>query len=104
MAAVSAITHNPDLKAFYTRLRAKGKEAKLALTAVMRKLIILASALIRENRTWTGNMLDLKHRCSPYGRGDAIATAKLSPPQLPKLFSRNPIGLRRRDTVKNNHA
>jgi transposase len=53
MAAVSAITHNPDLKAFYTRLRAKGKEAKLALTAVMRKLVILASALIRENRTWT---------------------------------------------------
>jgi transposase len=53
MAAVSAIAHNPDMKAFYTRLRAKGKEAKLALTAVMRKLIILASALVRENRTWT---------------------------------------------------
>jgi transposase len=53
MAAVSAITHNPDLKAFYDRLRAKGKEAKVALTAVMRKLVILASALIRENRAWT---------------------------------------------------
>ena len=33
MAAVSAARCNPDLKAFYDRLRAKGKEAKLALTA-----------------------------------------------------------------------
>jgi len=53
MAAVSAARCNPDLKAFYARLRARGKEAKLALTAVMRKLVILASALIRENRKWT---------------------------------------------------
>jgi len=53
MAAVSAARCNPDLKALYARLRARGKQAKLALTAVMRKLIVLASALIRENRTWT---------------------------------------------------
>jgi transposase len=53
MAAVTAARCNPDLKAFYGRLITKGKEAKLALTAVMRKLVILASALIRENRTWT---------------------------------------------------
>ncbi len=53
MAAVSAARCNPDLKAFYARLRARGKQAKLALTAVMRKLVILASALLRENRKWT---------------------------------------------------
>ena len=53
MAAVSAARCNPDLKAFYDRLRAKGKEAKLALTAVMRKLVILANTLIREDRRWT---------------------------------------------------
>lgn len=53
MAAVSAARCNPDMKAFYAGLRARGKEAKLALTAVMRKLVVLASALIRENRTWT---------------------------------------------------
>lgn len=53
MAAVSAARCNPDLKAFYGRLRARGKEAKLALTAVMRKLVILANTLIRENRHWT---------------------------------------------------
>jgi transposase len=53
MAAVSAARCNPDLKAFYERLRTKGKEAKLALTAVMRKLVILANTLIREDRHWT---------------------------------------------------
>jgi transposase len=52
MAAVSAATSNPGLKAFYERLLAKGKERKLALTAVMRKLIILANTLIRDDRMW----------------------------------------------------
>ena len=53
MAAVSAARCNPDLKAFYSRLRAAGKAAKLALTAVMRKLAALANTLIREDRHWT---------------------------------------------------
>jgi hypothetical protein len=35
------------------RLRAAGKPAKLALTAVMRKLLVLANALLKDNRTWT---------------------------------------------------
>jgi transposase len=56
MAAVSAARCNPDLKAFYERLRAAGKPAKLALTAVMRKLVILANTLVRQDRHWT-----LKH-------------------------------------------
>jgi transposase len=52
MAAVSAARFNPALKAFYDRLVAKGKKAKVALTAVMRKLVILANTLVRENRLW----------------------------------------------------
>jgi transposase len=52
MASISAARCNPDLKAFYARLRATGKPAKLALTAVMRKLVILANTLIREDRHW----------------------------------------------------
>jgi transposase len=52
MAAVSAATSNPGLKAFYERLVARGKERKLALTAVMRKLIILANTLIHADRMW----------------------------------------------------
>ncbi len=53
MAAVAASRCNPDLKAFYGRLRNAGKAAKLALTAVMRKLVLLANTLIREDRYWT---------------------------------------------------
>lgn len=47
MAALTATIHNPILKAFYHRLRQKGKPAKLALTAVMRKLIILLNRLVK---------------------------------------------------------
>lgn len=53
MAALAATRYNPDLKAFYTRLRGAGKAAKLALTAVMRKLVVLANTLISQNRTWS---------------------------------------------------
>lgn len=45
MAAVSASRWNPILRDFYQRLIAKGKPAKLALTAVMRKLIVLLNRL-----------------------------------------------------------
>lgn len=53
MAALAASRYNPDLKAFYDRLRANGKAAKLALTAVMRKLVVLANTLIAHNRPWS---------------------------------------------------
>jgi transposase len=46
MAALCATLHNPLIKAYYKSLRAKGKPAKVALTAVMRKLLLhLNSAL-----------------------------------------------------------
>ena len=47
MAALCSILHNPLLKAFYQRLRAKGKAAKVALTAVMRKLLIHLNSLLK---------------------------------------------------------
>jgi len=53
MAALAASRCNPDLRTFYQRLISAGKPPKLALTAVMRKLIILANTLIREDRQWT---------------------------------------------------
>ena len=55
MAAHSAARHNPHLKAFYDRLLAAGKAKKLALTAVMRKLIVLANTLLKEDRLWSIN-------------------------------------------------
>ena len=47
MAALSAIRSNPILRAFYLQLRARGKPAKLALTAVMRKLFLLLNHLLK---------------------------------------------------------
>ncbi len=53
MPALVAIRFNPDLKAKYDQLKAAGKASKLAITAIMRKLIVLANALIRDDRKWT---------------------------------------------------
>lgn len=52
MPALVAIRFNPDLKAKYNHLVAAGKEKKVAITAVMRKLLVLANALLRDQRKW----------------------------------------------------
>ena len=48
MSAMVAAVHNPILKAHYKQLVKQGKAKKLALTAIMRKLIILMNQLIRD--------------------------------------------------------
>lgn len=48
MAALAASRCNPELKIFYQRLRKNGKKPIVAITAVMRKLIIIANAKIRD--------------------------------------------------------
>ena len=53
MPALVAMRFNPDLKAKYQALKAAGKPAKVAITALMRKLIILANALLKAQRKWT---------------------------------------------------
>ena len=52
LAALSAVRHNPAMKAFRDRLKARGKKAKVILTAVARKLLILANAVVRTGRRW----------------------------------------------------
>jgi len=52
MAALSASRHNPVIKAFYERLLAKGKEKKVALTACMRKLLVILNAIARDQQPW----------------------------------------------------
>jgi transposase len=47
MAALVAARHNPILRNFYQRLRAAGKPAKLALTATMRKLLIVLNSALK---------------------------------------------------------
>lgn len=57
MAAVCASRHNPVLRPFYRRLIDAGKPAKLALVAVMRRLVVFANAVVRSNQPWKGAML-----------------------------------------------
>lgn len=52
MCAVSCIGRPGSLGAFYRRLILRGKSPKVALTALMRKLVIIANTLIAENRVW----------------------------------------------------
>ena len=53
MAVMGAATqHNPVLKAYYQRLRARGKQAKVALIACMRKLIVILNTMLARDETW----------------------------------------------------
>lgn len=53
MTALGAATrNNPLLKAFYQKLLEVGKKKKVALVAVMRKLIVILNAMIKNNTTW----------------------------------------------------
>ncbi|MEY2393510.1 transposase [Wolbachia endosymbiont of Tettigetta isshikii] len=49
MSAVVAIRHNRRMKALYERLVDSGKATKVALVAVMRKIIICLNAKIKNN-------------------------------------------------------
>jgi len=53
MPAMVAARFNADMKAKLETLTKAGKPAKVAITAVMRKLVVLANALLRDDRPWT---------------------------------------------------
>jgi transposase len=52
MSTLVAVRYNPVFKAFYERLRAAGKAAKLALTACMRKLLTILNAMVKHHAPW----------------------------------------------------
>ncbi len=52
MAATSAARCNRDLKVVFERLKAAGKAYKTSIVALMRKLVVLADTLLREQRCW----------------------------------------------------
>lgn len=52
MAAVAATRFNPVIRTLYRRLRAKGKPAKLALTACMRRMITILNAMAKTQQPW----------------------------------------------------
>jgi len=56
MATLSAIKHNPPIKAFHQRLIGAGKEQMVAITACAHKLLIVLNAIIRDSVPWNPQM------------------------------------------------
>jgi len=52
MAALSATRHNAVIRAFYESLLKRGKEKMVALTACMRKLLVIINAMVRKGEAW----------------------------------------------------
>jgi transposase len=52
MAPLSAIRHNPIIAAFYQRFVTAGRPGKVAVTAAMRKLLVILNAILRDQRPW----------------------------------------------------
>lgn len=52
MATLCASKHNPIISSFYGRLTAAGKAPKVALTACMRKLLVILNAMVRSKTPW----------------------------------------------------
>jgi len=53
MATLVAVRHNPVLRTFYERLLAAGKTHKVALTACMRKLLVILNAMAKSQKPWS---------------------------------------------------
>jgi transposase len=53
LPALVATRFNPDMKTKYDQLVASGKCKKLAITAIMRKLLVMANSLLRDRGKWT---------------------------------------------------
>ncbi|MEW6532705.1 MAG: IS110 family transposase, partial [Thermodesulfobacteriota bacterium] len=49
---ISAIRYNGTIKSFYRRLLDAGKPAKVAITACMRKLLIILNAMARKRELY----------------------------------------------------
>lgn len=61
MCVISGLRCNPVLKAFYERLIKKGKPAKVAIVACIRKLLIILNALVRTREAWNPRSLSPDH-------------------------------------------
>lgn len=67
MAALTASQCNPVIREFYERLLARGKPPKVALTACMRKLLVILNAMARDGVAWNPELNrsgpELVHSC-----------------------------------------
>ena len=73
MATLVATRRNPVVQTFYARLLAAGKKPKVALTACMRKFIIMLNAMLRHQTPWNAEIAALP---SPFSAALAGAAAR----------------------------
>lgn len=59
MSALVAVRHNPILKQFYQRLVKAGKAPKVALTACMRKLLVILNTMLKNRTSWNPNYVSI---------------------------------------------
>jgi transposase len=52
LLTLTAVRHNPAVRDLYTRLRGRGRPAKAALVAAIRKLLTILNAIIRDQKPW----------------------------------------------------
>lgn len=81
MATMGAATsNNRRLNAIYKRLLAAGKKPKVAIVAVMRKIVVILNTMIRTNQTWDAgraeNRTDMQ-RFYHYSEGHSLAASKV---------------------------
>jgi transposase len=55
MPAMVAVRYNPLMFAFYSKLLTKGKPKKVALIAVMRRLLVLAFGVLKSGKPFDVN-------------------------------------------------
>ena len=58
MCAVSSMRSNPVIKVFYERLIAEGKRPKVALTACMRKILVILNAMVKNKQMWNAGFVE----------------------------------------------
>ena len=63
MGALVATRHNPVIMGFYQRLLASGKPKKVALTACMRKLLVILNSMLKHRSPWHDPSIDIIAQC-----------------------------------------
>ena len=87
VAAFSSIRYNKECKAFYKRMREKGKPGKLAIVAVANKLVRLAFAVVKKETPYEDDFVSKNQHGSCGGNAMRQGTAQSAPTSIVKLVS-----------------
>jgi transposase len=85
MAALSALRHNPIIRALGARLQAKGKGGKRAVAAAMRKLVRLIYGVLKQGQPFDPNWANRDRAVGLSGRasdGDGLPSPQLASPSV----------------------